>query len=384
MNQRQTYLLTIDAPSSPATPNTKAFFKCKTPYPVTAIPQPDSNPQRPLSQHILDILDQWHRKHGTKYPPCNYRASRHAAMPWKVFDRTGTEMQLCTYTVITRRRYNILVLSGPNHPDRIVACVGQRFRFGTFLVAWQGVEKGYESRSCAIRCFASEPGADVVYRPRVWGIEPVDATPKRWVLAEEGSGRRQSGGGAVSRPPASSASTSPSPSSSSSDSDGEGEEEEEEQDEGSSSSEEEEQEEEPEKEKEKEPEPVKTTPSTKKRKRNSDHHTQTPASSPPPSPRKDPEVIFKLVSDQTDATRSFPLEECKAGKYLFANARKFFRLLDESAEVTVLSCRIPGSHERRWLYEGREGEFRLLLDDVKGSKASTKTKTMMVEVKCVA
>lgn len=261
--------------------------------------------------------------------------------------------------------------------------MGQRSRFGTYLVAWQGVEKGYESRSCAIRCFATESGADVVYTPQVWVVEPVDSTPHRygvsWKATGEGSRKRQPGV-AVSRPPASSASSSPSDSSSSSDSDGE---EEEEEGEGSSSSEEEQEEgEEPEGEKEKEP--AKTTPSTKKRKRNSDHtNTQTPAPSPP-SARKDPEVIFKLISDQTDATRSFPLEECKAGKYLFANARKFFRLLDESAEVSILSCRIPGSHERRWLYEGREGEFRLLLDDVKGAKASSKTRTIMVEVKCVA
>lgn len=265
--------------------------------------------------------------------------------------------------------------------------MGQRSRFGTYLVAWQGVEKGYESRSCAIRCFATEPGADVVYTPQVWVVEPVDSTPNRygvsWKATGEGSQKRQPRV-AVSRPPASSASSSPSDSSTSSDSDGE-EEEEEEDEESSSSEEEQEEKEEPEKEKEKEP--AKTTPSTKKRKRNSDHHTNTQTQTPaplPPSSRKDPEVIFKLISDQADATRSFPLEECKAGKYLFANARKFFRLLDESAEVTILSCRIPGSHERRWLYEGREGEFRLLLDDVKGSKASSKTRTMMVEVKCVA
>ena len=288
-------------------------------------------------------------------------------------------MQLAKYTVAAVRRYIILVLSGPNSPDRIVACAGKRSRFGTFLVAWQGVEKGYEERSCAIRSSVTGVGGEVVYEPRAWDAEPLDPAPDRPGTSAKARGEKRERGGkrlsgvAVSRPPASSASAS-SPSSSSELSG-------EDKEERSSSSEEEE---EPENEKEKEP--AKTTPSTKKRKRNSGHHThhtQTPAPSPPSS-RKDPEVTFKLISDQADATRSFPLEECKAGKYLFANARKFFRLLDESAEVSILSCRIPGSHERRWLYEGREGEFRLLLDDVKGSRASTKTRTMMVEVKCVA
>lgn len=60
----------------------------------------------------------------------------------------------------------------------------------------------------------------------------------------------------------------------------------------------------------------------------------------------------------------------------------FFRLLNEKLEIDVLSCRIPSKHERRFLFEGSEGEFNLLLHDVRSLEGVT-GKTLIIEVKCM-
>jgi len=125
-----------------------------------------------------------------------------------------------------------------------------------------------------------------------------------------------------------------------------------------------------------------------KRSRNSNSDSGLPPSSAVPAPpvstksSNTSEVAFKLISGLSDATRCFPITECKSSRDLFAKARKFFRLLDGDLEVKVLSCRIPSKHERRYLFEGGQGEFNLLVHDVRNLQGVS-AKTLIIEVKCM-
>ncbi|KAI9037083.1 uncharacterized protein KD926_000869 [Aspergillus affinis] len=80
-------------------------------------------------------------------------------------------------------------------------------------------------------------------------------------------------------------------------------------------------------------------------------------------------AVFKLVSYKSGAVRCFPLDECRKGKDLFQKARDFFRLFDRNVEVKILSCQISSRPEQHYLFEGSEGEFTLLVEQVKGSPA---------------
>lgn len=95
-------------------------------------------------------------------------------------------------------------------------------------------------------------------------------------------------------------------------------------------------------------------------------------------------MVFKLASDCADATRALPSNECTTGKHLFAKAKEFFRLFDPDAEVEILACRIPARHERPHLFEGKEGEFRLLLEDLRGANAGIVNSILTAEIKCIA
>lgn len=93
-------------------------------------------------------------------------------------------------------------------------------------------------------------------------------------------------------------------------------------------------------------------------------------------------IAFKLVSDQSDNTRCFPASECSTSRILFAKSRMFFRLIDAAAVASILSCRLPFQHERRHLFEGSEGEFAMLLADVR-KLDSRGEDNLIVEIKCV-
>ena len=59
-------------------------------------------------------------------------------------------------------------------------------------------------------------------------------------------------------------------------------------------------------------------------------------------------------------------------------------MVDDESEVTVLSCRIPSRHERRYLFRGSEGEFNMLLHDVNSVLQGVGGEgTLIVEVRCM-
>lgn len=81
-------------------------------------------------------------------------------------------------------------------------------------------------------------------------------------------------------------------------------------------------------------------------------------------------------------TCSFPVAECSTGIDHFTKARKFFRIFNRDAEVSILACRLASQQEQCYLFEGSEGQFELLLTDADELKSSNPRLT--VEVKCVA
>lgn len=330
---------------------------------------PEFGPQRPLARHLVKLLEEWHRKNPTGYPPCRYQGLhsskiRPHSFKSKIFARDGTELELACYKIMAPRNYFVLVLCPSNSPHKIVCCSSQRTKNMTFLVGWAGCNEGYESKCCAVRVFGLTLDR-IKYLPDLWDDEPgvaaMSNTPKVYDT------KRRSAGSAVRR-------ASPSPS--------------------SSSDEEESATDDP-----SENESVgEGAPRSKRRK--SDHHNRdnnNPDNHPKhvsennnnqstntTSSTKETHVVFKLISDFADATRSFPSDECATGKHLFAKSKEFFRLFDQDAEVKVLSCRIPARHERPYLFEGKEGEFRLLLQDLKDSTTGIVNNILTVEIKCVA
>lgn len=324
---------------------------------------PEFGPQRPLARHLVELLEEWHRKNRSGYPPCRYQGyhlNRPRSLESKIFARDGTEVELACYTIMTPRSYFILVLCPSNSPHKIVGCSSQRTKNMTFLVGWAGCDEGYESRCCAVRVFGLTLDS-VKYSPGLWDDEPSVAAMSN--ASKVYHTKRRSTGSAVRR-------ASPSPS--------------------SSSDEEESATDEPSENESSEEEAPRS-----KRRRYHNHPDNQPnhdnennnnknQSINTTSSTKETHVIFKLISDFADATRSFPSDECATGRHLFAKAKEFFRLFDPDSEVKVLSCRIPARHERPYLFEGKEGEFRLLLEDLKGSTTGAVNNTLTVEIKCVA
>lgn len=331
---------------------------------------PEFGPQRPLARHLVKLLEEWHRKDPTGYPPCKYQGRHSQARPRtlesKIFARDGTEVELACYKIMAPRSYSILVLCPSNSPHKIVGCSRQRPKHMTFLVGWAGYDEGYESRYCAVRVFGLTLDS-VKYSPSLWYDEPSVGAMSN--ASQVYHTKRRSTGSAVRR-------ASPSPSSSSDEEESAADEPSE-----NESSEEE-------------------APRSKRRKsdrhnRDNNHpdnhpnhdnenNTNNNQSTNTTSSIKETHVVFKLISDFADATRSFPSDECVTGKHLFAKAKEFFRLFDPDVEVKVLSCRIPARHERPYLFEGKEGEFRLLLEDLKDSTTGAVNNILTVEIKCVA
>ena len=73
-------------------------------------------PQTSLPTHPRPLPMARHKRH--QMPTLHLPLQKNHNQTLESFDRTGTEMQLAKYTVVTVHQYTILVLSWPNHPDR--------------------------------------------------------------------------------------------------------------------------------------------------------------------------------------------------------------------------------------------------------------------------
>ncbi|GIJ87354.1 hypothetical protein Asppvi_006260 [Aspergillus pseudoviridinutans] len=349
-------------------------------------PIPEFGPKQPMPEHLVDILEEWHKQNGRKPPRCAY-ANNKGTYKWKVFDREGKELELSKFEILSPCAYSVLVLHSPDFPQKLVRSRWPHWtKHGSFLIAWQGVTKGFEAKCCAIRVFAPKP-EKIAYSQDVWkvtipdldkegeGIKkrplPVATAPSQPRIRNRGQEREREKEPEmrkrVSRPKrevATSSSNSGDASESSDETDSSAEE----SSDASSSSEEDEEE-------------NVTVPIAKRRRLQQQTSTtlvRTRKATDPVKATNPAKVTFKLVSYRSGAIRAFPLDECKTGRDLFDKARTFFRLFDKNVDVKILSCQVSSERAQHFLF-GSEGEFELLIKHAKDGK-STEDGTVTIEV----
>ncbi|KAE8383938.1 hypothetical protein BDV23DRAFT_167845 [Aspergillus alliaceus] len=321
---------------------------------------------------------------------------RYTTMEWKTFDRQGNHVELSSFAIKQPAQYNVLILHPVDGPEKLVSCYFPfGTTYGTYLIGWHGVKNGWDPTTCAVRKFRSNI-EEVQYEPEAW--EAFETLVKRRAVQSKqsntqpqvemqtprtGAKRRRSlpGQTQVQRPemrpqrkslpgpvaannlsaPEAGETESSSSNEESEEDDESSDEEENEEDEDEDEEEEEEEEEQQQQEQEQEP--------ASKRPRVTEPIAATP---------KESKVIFKLVSYKSGAIRRFPLEECKTGKEFFNKARTFFQLFDRNAEVKILSCQIASQRVQQFIFEGSEGEFTLLVEQVKSLKDTSGVLTVEV------
>ncbi|KAK1144777.1 hypothetical protein N8T08_004788 [Aspergillus melleus] len=336
---------------------------------VVAQSPPIFGPDRPFPSHIVDLLKEYHRHNGPRPPQFAYKGR--PSSPSKVFDRQGKEVDLSLFSIVEPCPYRVLVLRRPGVRDTLVAChLPYSSKYGTYLMAWMGVEKGYETDCCAVRIFNRDLNA-IRFSHQVWtalddmrmksqGVtQTTDTTLKNKRVETPRSSRATGVNGAANSRSANTSTnrnTEAANKTATSMSSGNGHAgtdsgSEYETYSGTDDSSEEETSDE---------EEVVSLPPAKKVKT---------APETPTARSTQGSAVFKLVSYKSGAIRCFPLEECKTGKDLFQKARDFFRLFDRKVDVKILSCQISSRPEQHYLFEGSEGEFALLVEQVKGTQA---------------
>ena len=302
-----------------------------------------------------DLLEAWHYVYPSCIPPCSYTVGGPPRQHWKVFDREGNVLKYTIFHISseTAPSYRVFVLHDLAGADRLVSCVDLA-RQRTFLLAWNGVEMEFDFEVSAVRVvgrsydgisfhknmFRTAPKNP---RPRTSGLRRSSMPMQSSAPSRTRSLRTRRKVHTVKAIPPKEAPSSKDESSETSPSESEVSE-------------------------------YQAPPRPKKPRISS-------APSGPIQTHKIEDVVFKLISEQSDDTRCFPMVECSNSKVLFVKSRKFFRLINPDAEVNILSCRLPFQHERRYLFEGSEGEFSLLLADIQNLKDSQKNP--VIEVKCI-
>lgn len=351
--------------------------------PILARPDPVFGPDRPLGPHLTNLLAEWHQKHRFEVPP--FASGKYnCKSKWKVFDRNGAELQLARFTVSRPLPYYMMVLYPTDGSEKFVACVGKQSKYGTYLVEWLGTEPGYATESCAIRVFGPQP-EDIKFSPEIWQNAPADITPVRHKLKSslaqsdlpQTTPQRKpqrlndkvhnnftpvNNFRAVNNSPANYHQTNnhtinnrlaTAPESEDTDSSGSYESSDSESSAGGDI-------------------PFSGLPATKKRKVDEEASI----------PTKGREVVFKLICDNSDATRAFTVNKSCPGRELFAKARQFYRLLAPKAEVNILVCRIPSKSEQRYLYDGDDGEVSYFIREMR-NLTHISGDTALIEVKYV-
>lgn len=354
---------------SPNVPGPSTPYGLFDTFSVVSVPALVWGPPKPFPRHLFSLLEEWHGPNPSTQPPFSYRVPNDPKRRWKVFNRDGDELGLSKFVVEQPVRYYLLVLHDPNGPEKIVAC-GMGSWYHTCFVAWRSVEHGYESQACAIRIYTKTAGENIVFVPHLFetaganrmpyrvaqstgAVVPrtLQTTPKTRVLAQKSSSHNPSSNS--SRNEASSLftvdDTGRSTGNTSDDDDDDA--------------------------------PQLPFRSKRQKTSNQGGSGQGGNEHVDATPQSAGDIIFKLISEYSGATRCFPSKECSSGKDLFRKAQEFFQLL-EKGKVKALICQIPSQREQRYLFDGSEGEFNLLIDDFKLLK-STNNRTLTVEFKIV-
>ncbi|KAL1859119.1 hypothetical protein Plec18170_002234 [Paecilomyces lecythidis] len=289
-----------------------------------------------LDNYLLTMLKEWHKDYPAYIPPAALRVPT-VSGGWKIFDTSGQKLSMSLLDVFHPLCYKMLILHAPNEPDVFVAPV---YRNGAIVLYKEWVyENLYRSEICAVRvCNDNEDGifaSPFLERCLSAAREKVpvrNATSSEAALPEDLRS-------ANLRAPASevrSNSTSPT-------------------------------------------ESPRRSPRIKQMAKNSvskKHERVTKkrfslAKKKTTKPSKKTtqkrscttgEIIIKLVAQDSECTRYFPLEVCKTVDQFFSKADEFFTLINEETHVNVLSTCVTNMDERHYIFRGEKEEFSLFVE----------------------
>ncbi|RAH65163.1 uncharacterized protein BO66DRAFT_432180 [Aspergillus aculeatinus CBS 121060] len=167
------------------------------PNPFSISSKPIKGPPIPFPRYLQAEIAKWHEatrgQRRKKRPPFSYRGEG-VVREYKVFDRTGQELQLCQYPLKSPRTnvlvaYEATATAGAGPPrtgsgseassasasasappgGKIVVCsLPHSSPFGTFLRQWTPADQDVPPPSCAVRVWRMKPGQEIVYDPAAW------------------------------------------------------------------------------------------------------------------------------------------------------------------------------------------------------------------------
>ncbi|KAJ9310402.1 hypothetical protein DTO217A2_181 [Paecilomyces variotii] len=310
-----------------------------------------------LADHLLLMIKEWHDAYPKNIPPAALRVSE-VSQDWRVFETNGEKASMSVLEFSSPLRYKMLVLHVPNSADRFVAVVHREGNI-SFYKAWL-YGNTYDSEICAVR----------VHNGYSKSLLASGFFGESLSLAREKLPTRKASSSAAALPKELiEANTAPLPVRMGSE----------------------------------ETHHVlqrdRTTRDSAANAFDSDHTSAKPRRSTrtkkgvkmvvnKPCGTTDEscfpigKVIMKLVAQNPEITRCFPLDVCRSSDELFERATTFFRLLNKKVHVDVLSCLIAAGAERRYLFKGADEEFTIFVEDVK-DLANRSTEKLTISVFCV-
>lgn len=271
-----------------------------------------------VPDHLMDLLNDWHRENPTLQPPGAYRNKRPPG-PAAVFSRTGERLHLSVIVVLAPVRYEMLVLQSEQDPAKFVGCI-QDGPVRTFFKEWLGKNK-FEDRACAVRLFIQKNGQHELPTEVMWKVadsrQPARKPPNNG-SAVISTRRRRDRRDRFSDSD-DDTDTTFTTQSSSEDSDNE----------------------------------LSSHPT--KRRRATETRNQPSVQNDNPMAT----VIFKLVTPKSSATRCFTVQASDTGEYLLKKSREFFRLFDRDISMPILVCKTIGDKEHKYIFDANDMDLLL-------------------------
>lgn len=315
-------------------------------------------PTPQLADHLLKMIKQWHDDYPKHIPPAALRTLR-IADNWKIFDREKRKAAMSILEFSKPLRYKMLVLHVPYAADRFVAPI-QGHTDVMFYKAWLG-QDDYETDICAMRVYGGDAD-EVLASPSL---------PERISMASDKIPMRFAKTSSAALPknlrrerdpivPTRIGSTNlcriakENSNIQNKDMDNSGS----------------------------DYAPARPRRSIRTKNRvqkgsNKPHKMKITKSHVTPG-----EVIIKLVAQNPEITRCFPLDACNTSDEFFQKATTFFCLLNKKLHVNILSCLIGKTGERRYLFNKSKGEFGIFVEDMKEIASHEKGK-LIINVFCV-
>lgn len=103
--------------------------------------------------------------------------------PSKVFNRSGKELLLSMFLVRKPITYTIILVHDMHGPGKLVACLSHS-NSRSFLLGWNGIEKGYDTEVSVVRLFARSLD-DISFSPQVFEKMPAQHRPFRSAVSSQ-------------------------------------------------------------------------------------------------------------------------------------------------------------------------------------------------------